>query len=53
MALGKVDSDQFTLDTKGIKGVQGIASVFFSKTLSLFYGSLVGVILFAMFKLLL
>ena len=53
VALGKVDSDQFTLDTKGIKGVPGIASVFFSKTLRLFYGSLVGVILFAMFKLLL
>ena len=51
--LGKVDSDQFTLDTKGIKGVPGIASVFFSKTLRLFYGSLVGVILFAMFKMLL
>jgi hypothetical protein len=53
VALGEVDSDQFTLDTKGIKGVPGIASVFFSKTLRLFYGSLVGVILFAMFKLLL
>jgi hypothetical protein len=53
VALGKVDSDRFTLDTKGIKGVPGIASVFFSKTLRLFYGSLVGVILFAMFKLLL
>jgi hypothetical protein len=53
VALGTVDSDQFTLDTKGIKGVPGIASVFFSKTLRLFYGSLVGVILFAMFKLLL
>jgi hypothetical protein len=53
VALGKVDSDQFTLDTKGIRGVPGIASVFFSKTLRLFYGSLVGVILFAMFKLLL
>ena len=53
VALDKVDSDQFTLDTKGIKGVPGIASVFFSKTLRLFYGSLVGVILFAMFKLLL
>jgi hypothetical protein len=53
VALGNVDSDQFTLDTKGIKGVPGIASVFFSKTLRLFYGSLVGVILFAMFKLLL
>jgi len=52
VALGKVDSDQFTLDTKGIKGVPGIVSVFFSKTLRLFYGSLVGVILFAMFKLL-
>ena len=53
VALGTVDSDQFTLDTKGIKAVPGIASVFFSKTLRLFYGSLVGVILFAMFKLLL
>jgi hypothetical protein len=52
VALGKVDSDRFTLDTKGIKGVPGIVSVFFSKTLRLFYGSLVGVILFAMFKLL-
>ena len=53
VALGEVDSDQFTLDPKGLKGVPGIISVFFSKTLRLFYGSLVGVILFAMFKLLL
>ena len=53
VALGEVDSDQFTLDPKGLKGVPGIISVFFSKTLRLFYGSLIGVILFAMFKLLL
>ena len=53
VALGEVDSDQFTLDPKRLKGVPGIISVFFSKTLRLFYGSLIGVILFAMFKLLL
>jgi hypothetical protein len=52
VALGKVDSDQFTLNANGLRGVPGIVSVFFSKTLLLFYGSLVGVILFAMFKLL-
>jgi hypothetical protein len=53
VAQGEVKSDQFTLDTKGLKDVPDVVSVFFSKTLRLFYGSIGGVILFAMFKLLL
>ena len=53
VARGEVGSDQFALNANGLRGVPGIVSVFFSKTLLLFYGSLVGVILFAMFKLLL
>ncbi len=53
MAQGEVKSDQFTLDTKGLKGVPDVVSVFFSKTLRLFYGSSGGIILLALFKLLL
>ena len=53
VAHGEVKSDQFTLSTEGLTGVPRVVSVFFSKTLRLFYGSIVFVILFAMFKLLL
>jgi hypothetical protein len=53
VARGEVGSDQFTLSTKGVKPVPGIVAVFFSKTLLSFYGSIIGTVLFAMFKLLL
>jgi hypothetical protein len=53
VAVGEARSDQFTLETKGLTGVPGIEAVFFSKTLRLFYGSIIAVILLAMFKLLL
>lgn len=53
VALDEVGSDQFTLSTKGLEHVPGIVSVFISKILLLFYGSIIGIILFAMFKLLL
>ncbi len=53
VALGEVGSDQFTLSTKGLKFVPGIAAVFFSKTLLLFYGSIIGTVLFAVLVLLL
>ena len=52
VAHGEVKSDQFTLSTEGLTCVPRVVSVFFSKTLRLFYGSMILVILFAMFKLL-
>ena len=53
VAHGEVGSDQFTLSTEGVRPVPGIVAVFFSKTLLPFYGSIIGTVLFAMFKLLL
>jgi hypothetical protein len=41
------------MSTKGLERMPGIVSVFISKILLLFYGSIIGIILFAMFKLLL
>jgi hypothetical protein len=53
VALDEVKSNDFTLSTKSLTGVPGVEAVFISKTLLLFYGSIICVILFAMFNLLL
>lgn len=53
VAEGKVPSDKFTLDAKGLAGkVPNVIQVFLSKTLLLFYGTMVGSVLFVMFALL-
>jgi hypothetical protein len=49
VAANKVLSDQFTLDTSGVRSqVPSAACVFFSKTLFPFHGAIVGIVLFAM-----
>ncbi len=50
VAKGEISSNVFTMDTTPVKDyVDSLCSVFFSKTLRLFYGVIVGVVLLAMF----
>ncbi|KPF86290.1 hypothetical protein IP70_08255 [alpha proteobacterium AAP38] len=53
IAYGKIPSDHFTLNTDIVKqSVPDIFSVFFSKTLIIFYGLIISMIFFAMVKIL-
>jgi len=53
VAEGNVPSDNFTLNTKVLTGeVPTVIKVFLSETLLLFYGTMVGSVLFVMFALL-
>jgi len=52
VAAGRVPSDLFTLDTSIVcNRVPSTAALLFSKTLFPFYGSIVAIILFAMFAI--
>jgi hypothetical protein len=53
VASGTISSQNFSLDTREVrKEVGSEIQVFFSKTLRLYYGTIVGALLFAMFALL-
>lgn len=53
VAAGNITSNDFTLRTDGVKySAPRIYEVFFSRTLILFYGLMMGVIIFAMEKIL-
>ena len=55
VAKGDVPSDKFTLDAKGLakdKDFPNVIQVFLSQTLLVFYGTMVGSVLFVMFALL-
>lgn len=52
VAVGHISSDQFTLDTSCVTPkIDSQCRVFLSKTLLIFYGSIISVILIAMFVL--
>lgn len=52
VASNKVHSDEFTLDTMIVKDdVPNMSCVFFSKTLVFFHGSIVAIVIYAMFNL--
>lgn len=53
VATGEIDSHDFAMSTSGLRGeVDNEFRVFFSTTLLLYYGVLIGALLFAMFALL-
>src|SRR5258708_33581525 len=52
VAAGRVPSDLFTLDTSAMRGkVPPMAAVLFSKTLLPFHGSIIAIIVFSMFAI--
>lgn len=52
VAADQISSEQFTLDTSDVENdVPSAIRVFFSKTLFPFHGSIIGVVVFAMFVL--
>jgi hypothetical protein len=52
VAGGKIPSNQFTMNTVTVHGmVSPLSAVLFSKTLLLFHGSIIAIVLFAMFAI--
>ena len=52
VANSNIASDLFTMNTESVRGmVSSLSAVIFSKTLFIFHGSIVAVVLFAMFAI--
>lgn len=52
VASANISSDSFTMNTAAVKGmVEPFPKVIFSKTLLIFHGSIIAVVLFAMFAI--
>lgn len=50
VAAGRIPSDQFTMDTNIVRGdVSPMCRIAFSRTLLLFHGAIITIVLFAMF----